>query len=1167
MKVVTDEPNLPGIPRHIQWPAETQEITPTGNLRTTVILATAMVRIQEGNNLSTPQRALMDNGAQCCLMTKSCARRLRLRQIRCHLPLRGVSGPAGILDRKVRIYIRPWFDCDFVIAVELFLIDDWEALHPPVDVQRVLPPMNGQLLADENFNTPARIDLLLGADVWAASMGTTIFRNNLGAMMQQSEFGFLALGRFTMTDQNAVFATVLSVMTGEGPSFENDYLLDAIKRFWSWEEVAETVPWTTEEHAVERLFAQTHYRNEQGRIFWRESPQDPLLEYWLTSVNFGLSSSLHCACRAMIQCGKDNAQQYPHAAKTIESDFYVDDGLFGSESVEVGKLLCREVDLVLKSAGFELRNWSSNSKDIEDLFESSSNAIVTLEMKDDTKVLGLNWIKSSDELAIRVNVNAKDPTSKRQLLSQFASLYDPNGFISPLIVTGKQIVQKLWKIQDQKWDTPIPTAIAQEWSAFYASLHLLQAFRIPRWISMKTGTTIELHGFADASKKAYGGNIYVRAIDEQGRFMTTLLTSKSKIAPLVGNPTIPRLELQAAVILSKMLKHTIETFVGNRIAAITANTPSKVWAHVRTEDNPADLISRGMKAQDLVTSDFWKHGPNWLQKDKSEWPKPKLKVTQEDKEAILNECEPQNVSVMLSCTPIGFKEWNLIDRFSDWSKIIRITAIVMRFAHNAQQKDPRNRTVGRALKAHETRNAAGYWIKCAQAVAYHVEIQCLKARDDQFPAKSKILPLNPRLDENDILVAGGRLRNAQIEQDRKCPFIVPPKSRVCQLIMQQAHKDTYHGGVQMMMAHIRTTYWIPTLRAQLKQIVSRCAPCTRHAKKTQDQLMADLPIERVTPSRPFLRCGVDMAGPFNVRLTDKIKLNTRARVLHDTELKGYIAIFVCLTTRAVHLEPVMAMTSDAFKAAYLRFVARRGRPQKMFSDHGTNFVGANRELNEAHESWEASELRQYVNAQGTRWKFITPAAPHEGGLWEAAVKSMKHHLRRVMGPHKYTFEGIATLLAGIEACLNSRPICAMSDDPNDMQALTPAHFIIGCPLTLPLPEAKCNMPEMTANKLYEFMRAQQDDFWKAWSADYLSSLMQRPKWKKTRENVKEGQMVLIKSELYPPTYWLMGRIIKIKKANDGLVRSATIRVQNGELERPIRKLCILPTDDDHLYQR
>lgn len=236
---------------------------------------------------------------------------------------------------------------------------------------------------------------------------------------------------------------------------------------------------------------------------------------------------------------------------------------------------------------------------------------------------------------------------------------------------------------------------------------------------MQTGTKIELHGFSDASKKAYGGNIYVRATDDRGCFTTVLLTSKSKIAPLTNEPRIPRLELQGAVILSKMLKHTIQvcefvdvpyyawtestivlhwlrctpntlkTFVANRIATIAENTPTSIWAHVKSEDNPADLISRGISAEDLVRSKFWKHGPNWLLKDKAEWPKPKLAVTKDDKEAILKECKPKSVNAMLMCTPISFQDWTLIERFSSWQKIVRITAIAMRFIYNARQKNQR----------------------------------------------------------------------------------------------------------------------------------------------------------------------------------------------------------------------------------------------------------------------------------------------------------------------------------------------------------------------------------------------------------------------------------------------------------------------------------------------
>lgn len=301
-------------------------------------------------------------------------------------------------------------------------------------------------------------------------------------------------------------------------------------------------------------------------------------------------------------------------------------------------------------------------------------------------------------------------------------------------------------------------------------------------------------------------------------------------------------------------------------------------------------------------------------------------------------------------------------------------------------------------------------------------------------------------------------------------------------------------------------------------------------------------------------------------MAEHIRYNTRSKKWSGShqKRKGYIAVFVCLVTRAVHLEPVMAMTTDAFKAAFLRFTARRGPCEMLLSDNGTNFVDANNELIEAYNSWDSSEMQRMINLEHCVWKFITPSAPHEGGLWEAAVKSMKYHLRRAMGPIEYSLDGITTLVAGIEACLNSRPLCAMSDDPQDMEILTPAHFLIGRRLRLPLPVESSTQPRISGRKMYELMRERQQHFWKAWSADYMSSLMQLPKWRRERENLKAGQMVLICTENYAPTYWQMGRVTQVRTGSDGKVRSATVRVEKGVLERPINKLCILPTDDDVL---
>lgn len=267
--------------------------------------------------------------------------------------------------------------------------------------------------------------------------------------------------------------------------------------------------------------------------------------------------------------------------------------------------------------------------------------------------------------------------------------------------------------------------------------------------------------------------------------------------------------------------------------------------------------------------------------------------------------------------------------------------------------------------------------------------------------------------------------------------------------------------------------------------------------------MAELPEIRLRPSHPFQYAGVDMAGPYSMCVTEKVNTSTRSRQIPNR--KGWIAVFVCFTTRAVHLEAVEGMSSDDFLVAYMKFTSRRGDPEVMYSDHGTNFKGANSDLRQAAKSWQDDKIQRFVHIKGTDWRFITPSSPHEGGIWEAAIKQMKHNLKRVIGTQKYSFQGITALLAGVEACMNSRPLCKISDDPEDQDPLTPAHFLIGRPLKLPMRE-KADAPPYTLKRLYTQLQFQIQAFWNQWSKDYLHSLKQLPKWRSEQENLKAGQV-------------------------------------------------------------
>jgi len=198
---------------------------------------------------------------------------------------------------------------------------------------------------------------------------------------------------------------------------------------------------------------------------------------------------------------------------------------------------------------------------------------------------------------------------------------------------------------------------------------------------------------------------------------------------------------------------------------------------------------------------------------------------------------------------------------------------------------------------------------------------------------------------------------------------------------------------------------------------------------------------------------------------------------------------------------------------------------------------------------------------GTQWKFNPPSAPHFGGKWEAGVKSVKYHLKRVVGETILTYEEMNTFLIQIEAILNSRPVTPISDDPDDLNVLTPGHFLIGNPLTA-VPEPSLENIRHSRLSRWQLLRQMIDNFWTKWSREYLQKFQAINKWNKPIDSIKEGAMVLVMDERYPPTKWPLGRIIKTHPGEDGRVRVVTIRTQATTLKRPIVKICPLPIQTD-----
>jgi len=277
-------------------------------------------------------------------------------------------------------------------------------------------------------------------------------------------------------------------------------------------------------------------------------------------------------------------------------------------------------------------------------------------------------------------------------------------------------------------------------------------------------------------------------------------------------------------------------------------------------------------------------------------------------------------------------------------------------------------------------------------------------------------------------------------------------------------------------------------------------------------------------------------------------------------VKAYVCVFVSLTVKAVHLEMVSDLTTDAFIATLRRFIARRGRPVQIWSDHGSNFVGADREIKDMIKFLKQQKteavVSDFCSTQNITWKFIPEHAPHFGGLWEAAVKSMKRHLRRVVSNVKLTFEELSTVLAQVEACMNSHPLAPLPCEDDALEPLTPGHFLIGKAIES-LPDPSVSFRPLSLLRRWHLCQNLVRHFWSRWSNEYLTSLRRLTKWKFPSKNIAIGDVVVLQEDGLVPSKWQLARVQEVSTGRDDIVRVATVKTQHGTYRRPVTKLVLL----------
>ena len=419
--------------------------------------------------------------------------------------------------------------------------------------------------------------------------------------------------------------------------------------------------------------------------------------------------------------------------------------------------------------------------------------------------------------------------------------------------------------------------------------------------------------------------------------------------------------------------------------------------------------------------------------------------------------------------------------------------------------------------------------------------------------------------KNGVIVVGGRLVHAPVEDNAKHPKILPKKHHVTDLIVEEHHNKLGHMGHSSVLASLRREFWIIKGNAAVRRIVRKCVKCQKQRAQPGCQFMADLPDDRVSPNKPpFSSVGVDFFGPFEVK-------QGRSRV------KRYGCLFTCLVMRAVHIEVAHTLNTDSMINALRRFISLRGNPERIRSDRGTNFTSAEKELNASIAEWNQEKIHAFCAQRKIEWVFNPPGASHMGGSWERMIRTVRKVLNHLLQEQAVSDEVLTTIMAEAANILNSRPLTIISDDPRDEHPLTPNHLLHlrPCPN---LPPGIFGKEDMYCRREWKQAQYISDLFWRRWMREYLPMLQERQKGQQPKENMKVGDVVLLADENYPRRQWPLARIVEVIPSKDGLVRTRKVKTRStvitrskrqqwGDMKsttviltRPVAKLCKLELD-------
>ena len=934
---------------------------------------------------------------------------------------------------------------------------------------------------------------------------------------------------------------------------------------------------------IAKAFLQIRLKLEEDRnrfcFFWEENGE--LRMYRYASIIFGLAVSPY-VLGAVIQ---HHARQYPSdlCSSLLMNNLYMDNFLYTSSSLDSLQEIYHLTTSRMKEGGFDLCSWNSNSVELRELFEREGNP--SKHQCSEEKVLGYLFDISSDLLRLSDFVLG-NVTTKRQLLSEIAKVFDPLSLFLPVTIRGRLLMKKTWE-QEMGWDDEIDQELKDSWEKLRLDLDSLKEVTFPRSCFETEDPDLTFNIFCDASMACYGFVVYISSSTKS----PFILWSKGKVAPAKGR-TLPCLELLAVFLALKCLPQVLNSFPGtavktlnvfsdsqitiawlkngaknnksvfvrNRLQDIRRMTSSLKQDHsllpefhfVRSEDNPADLLTRGISLAEFKKKfEFWSRGPEWLPHDSIYWPN-------SDEEA-LNAGASSSVFVTMERNRdppvVNFS------KFSSFDSLIRVCSLLFKFA-----------ALTRGISVDHDFQSRLYCLKVMQQESFAKELEFLK-RVGENPSTQDSPPdlvrnLNLFLDDFGLIRSKGRLsRSNHYDFEVLNPILLGKRHHLTLLIIRQSHYECKHLGIQATLTRLRLRgFWITSARSTIKRVLSECIVCKKfNSFSYQYPRFTNFSRAQVELFRPFKHVGIDFTKHWWV----KVKGSPQAQ-------KMFILVYTCLNIRAVHLDLIPDMSSSSFVQSFQRFVSRFGIPDFLYSDNARSFIqGA-----DAIESFVASENgAEFLRKNQIQHRRIPLYSPWVGSLWERLIRTVKSCLYKTIGRSSLEFYDFVTILSDISDAINSRPLTYTSGD-NDIVPLTPNCFL--------KPHAKTSMalpgtgssdpfwksPASSRNALLRSLQKTSERFEELrtrWYEEYLLSLREssrdlyQTKWDNL---VKPDDVVLIRSPVKERPYWQMGVVTSLVHGDDGKVRSVFVRTPGGQTNLyPIKHLYPLELSLTHSGNR